>query len=251
MRRMDGTQDAAGTSGSRWQMLERRSGAALMLGPALMVLGLLLQGLVEATGIGRDEPAGIAVGLLGLLGFLLGPVVVALGLLGLQARLGQHALGLVRSGVVFVTLAAAAALILLAMFSASALFTGGEPPESTVGLVINRTVFQVFYAGLGLGFLLFGAAGWRSPAMSRTASGLLVAAGVLMFFPFTENLLAWFFDVSRPPVWISGPAWVFVLVALVAVGYSLRRGGTTEAARSDPRRPELKRAIRHRQGRAG
>ena len=96
-----------------------------------------------------------------------------------------------------------------------------------------RTVFQVFYAGLGLGFLLFGAAGWLSPAMSRIASGLLVAAGVLMFVPFAENLLAWLFDVPRA-LWISGPAGVFVLVALVAVGYSLRKGGTTEAVRSDP-----------------
>lgn len=237
MTRADGTMDrtieAAGTSESRWQMLEHRSGAALMLGPALIVLGLLLQGLVEATGVDRAEPAGITLGLLGLLGFLLGPVVVTLGLLGLQARLRQHALGLVRSGVVFATLAAAAALVLLVMFSAIALFTGGEPPEGTVGLVVNRTVFQVFYAGLGLGFLLFGAAGWLSPAMSRTASRLLVAAGILMFFPFTENLLAWLFDVSRAPVWISGPAWVCTLVAVVAVGYSLRRGGTPEAARSD------------------
>ena len=204
-----------------------------MLGPVLMVLGFLLQGLIEATEIDRAEPAGIALGLLGLLGFLLGPVVVVLGLLGLQARLRQHALGLVRSGVVFATLAAAASLVLLVMFAAVAV-TGGEPPEDTVGLVVNRTVFQVFYAGLGLGFLLFGVAGWLSPAMSRTASGLLVAAGVLMFFPFTENLLAWVFDVSRAPVWISGPAGVFVLVALVAVGYSLRKGGTTEAVRSDP-----------------
>ena len=251
MTRMDGTQDAVGTSGSRWQMLEHRSGAALMFGPALTVVGLLLQGLVEVTAIDRAEPAGIVLGLLGLLGFLLGPVVVALGLLGLRARLRQHALGLVRSGVVCATLAAAAALILLVMFSASALFAGGEPPEGTVGLVVNRTVFQVFYAGLGLGFLLFGAAGWLSPALSRTASGLLGAAGVLMFFPFIENLLAWVFDVSRPPVWISGPAWAFVLVALVAVGYSLRRGGTTKVARSGPRRPELQRAVHHRQGRAG
>ena len=77
---------ASGARRSRWAMLERRSAVALMLGPALIVLGLLLQGLVEAIDIDRAEPAGIALGLLGLLGFLLGPVVVVLGLLGLHAR---------------------------------------------------------------------------------------------------------------------------------------------------------------------
>lgn len=204
-----------------------------MLGPVLMVLGVLVQGLVEATGIDRAEPAGIALGLLGLLGFLLGPVTVVLGLLGLYTRLRQHAAGLARSGVVFVTLAAAASLALLVMFAAVAV-SGGEPPgEGTVGLVVNRAVFQVLYAGLGLGFLLFGLAGWRQPAMPRTAGGLLVAAGVLMFFPFSENLLAWTLDVPRAPVWISGPAWALLLVAVVAVGRIVRTSSATGAVRSD------------------
>lgn len=198
-----------------WRALENRTSSAFTLAGLSLAASVVVPVALAAV---TDWHWVSGLGLVGL-----GAVAVATGLLGLYPRVGARAPRLAGAGAVCAVVAGVAGVALVSM-ALVALVAGaalGAPLPKPTGLF--AVVALSMAGGFALGFVLFGAASWRTGTPSHTAGRLLVAGGAVLLVPVAGELLRAGTGAGPPP-WILFPALGLVTLDTLAVGYCLRGG---------------------------
>ncbi len=205
--------------------LYRLSGISLLIGSPLLIIEAILVTVFGLTDVTSTTPASsIAIGAFADLLFIIGAMLIALGLPGMYARQAGRTgvLGLIGFTCTFLFILVQMATIsifaiVIPFLAAHGLLisTSGPPP---VGMII------LFFAGdlLALvGGILFGAAVLRAAVLPRFAGVLLIVGGPL--YAITGFLRLDPFDLVGLMIFAAGLAWL-------AVGMLSKQPVTVEAA---------------------
>ncbi len=203
--------------------LYRLSGIGLLIGSPLLIIEAILVTVFGLTEVTSTTPASsIAIGTFADLLFIIGAMLIALGLPGMYARQAGRTgvLGLIGFTCTFLFIPVQMAIITIfavvfPFLATHGLLNGGPPP---VGMLI------LFIAGdlLALvGGILFGAAVLRAAVLPRWAGALLTVGGPL--YALTGFLRLDPFDLVGLIIFAAGLAWL-------AVGMLSKQSATVETA---------------------
>ncbi len=204
--------------------LIRRGGLAALVGGALLLvadLGSLGQELFGSSSEKFSETAVTTSWTLVSGAFLVGGILILLGLVALYARQAEEAgvLGLVGFLWAFVGMA-----LVIGAFWAFTFVVPSAAIEAPAFLNAESTAgpldlgFMITFMGFPVGWLLFGIATFRARVFPRLAAGLLMVGALVTFAPF--------------------PAVTLLLdIAVIWLGYSLLSEKAAQVA-GDPARPD-------------
>lgn len=197
------------------EWLRNRAASAFMLAGGLLVTSIVLPVVLKTV----TDWAWVS----GLVLVGMAVVAVAEGLFELYHQTRDHAPRLATVGGLSGVIAGVAAFALIAMGGVAFVGEGwfGMDLGKPIGVFVVVTFSMA--CGFSLGFLSFGAAGWRTDGISRTTSRLLLLGGMVLLVPIAGELLRGGLGIgSGIPPWILLPVLGLVTLDTLAVGYSLR-----------------------------
>lgn len=198
-----------------WNWFEKRVASAFMLAGTLLVASIVVPVALKTV---TDWAWVSGIVLVGL-----GVVAVAAGLFGLYPRTQDHTPRVATVGVLSGVIAGAAALGLIAMGGFALIGEGAFGMDLGKPMGVFMVVTLSMAGGFSLGFLSFGIAGWRTEAISRTTSELLLLGGAVLLVPVASEILrrGIGIEIGIPP-WIFLPVLGLVILDTLVIGYVLR-----------------------------
>lgn len=194
-----------------WESLEQWSPTAFLVAGGLWLVYAGLSAIELVTEV--VTPSALDVAVSGLALFI--PVF---GLLGVYPRLRDHAPRLSVAGAVLIVISGVSTLTLLVWLFGTTLLTPGVPaiPADAPGWTV--AAFFVSLIPIALGFLLFGVAGLRTGALTKTVALLLMVPFAMWVVLLAGNAV----DGNVIGVIVYVP----ISLAALSIGYLLRTEST-------------------------
>lgn len=198
-----------------WAWLERHIGTAFTLaGGFLLASALVPLALKPVTNLAWVS---------GLVLVGLGFLALAGGISGLYPTPSSRHSRLATLGVLGSFVAGVAALGVIGMAVTALIGEGVLGMDLGKPVGIFGVVALAMVGGIALGELSAGTAGFRSEAISRTTSLLLLVGGGVLTVPVVAEVLRWGFGIETGiPQWIFLPALALIILDSLALGQTVR-----------------------------